>query len=183
MSGQGGAKAASLWPEIAKAFPNRAFMRISPSWFSGLAPRVTSSRLERLQSTPPALKLRELTAGLDAARMRQLLAYSEVNLDQAVAALRLTLIVNISVPVGFLVLFNQFLPGRIQDFIGTMPSMAVLVPLALMLSVLVGILWFAYAGVDAARDLNHLLRLRLAETGGRGEEDEGGMESVVTELS
>lgn len=155
----------ALWPEISKAFSNRAFMRASASWLSGLAARAGASRMERLQATGPARKLKALIAGLDRAQIRRLLVYSEINHDQALSALRLTLVANISAPVGLLVLFNQFLPGSIQAFIGTMPTAAILIPLVMALSLLVGVLWFAYAGVAAGRDLNHLLRLSLAEAG------------------
>lgn len=137
-------------------------MRASPSWLSGLADRAGASRIERLQATRPARKLKALIAGLDPSQIRQLLVYSEINHDQALSALRLTLVANISVPVGLLVLFNQFLPGSIQAFIGAMPTAVILIPLFSAVSLLVGVLWFAYAGVDAARDLNHLLRLNLA---------------------
>lgn len=162
-----------LWPEIAKAFSNRAFMRASPSWLSGLADRAGASRLERMQATRPAKTLKRLIAGLDRTQLQRLLVQSEINQEQAASALRLTLVANISFPVGFLVLFNQFQPGSIQTFIESMPALAIILPLATALFLLVGVLWFAYAGVDAARDLNHLLRLSLAETPRTtGEDDE-----------
>lgn len=155
-------------------FSNRAFMRFSPSWMSGLAARAGASRIDRLKATGPAKKLKPLIASLDQDQLRTLLVYSEVNHDQALSALRLTLIANISIPVGFLVLFNQFLPGSIQAFVDSLPLAAILLPLGLALSILVGVLWFAYAGVNAARDLNHLLRLSAAEAGDsqEGFEDE-----------
>ena len=162
-----------LWPEIAKAFSNRAFMRVSPSWFSGLGDRAGVSRLERMQTTRAAKTLTRLTAGLSRTRLQRLLVMSEVNQEQAVAALRLTLVANISIPVGFLVLFNQFQPGSIQKLIESTSALAIIVPLVMVLTLLVGVLWFAYAGVDASRDLNHLLRLNLADTlRPAGEDDE-----------
>lgn len=164
----------TLWPEIAKAFSNRAFMRVSPSWLSGLADRAGASRLERLQATRPAKTLKRLIAGLDRQQLQRLLVHSEINQEQAASALRLTLIANISIPVGFLVLFNQFIPGSIQGFIATLPALTVVGLLVTVLSLLVGVLWFSYAGVAAARDLNHLLRLSLAEAAqpAGGEDDE-----------
>lgn len=146
-------------------------MRVSPSWLSGLGSRAGASRLDRLQATSPAKKLKTLIDGLDRTQLQRLLVYSEVNHDQALSALRLTLVANISIPVGMLVLFNQFLPGSIQTFVATQPT--ILLPVMIALAIVVSILWFAYAGVDAARDLNHLLRLSLAQAAGpAGEDDE-----------
>jgi hypothetical protein len=176
----------SLWPEIAKAFSNRAFMRASPSWLSGLASRAGASRLDRLHATAPAKKLKTLTAGLDRTQLQRLLVYSEVNHDQALSALRLTLVANISIPVGMLVLFNQFLPGSIQAFVATLPAGAVVLPVAIALTILVSVLWFAYAGVDAARDLNHLLRLCVADAGRQaGELEDEPVDAIglVTDLT
>lgn len=148
-------------------------MRASPSWLSGLGDRAGASRLERMQATRAAKTLRRLIAGLDRAQLQRLLVMSEINHEQAVSALRLTLVANISFPVGFLVLFNQFQPGSIQAMIESMPALAIILPLVMALSLLMGVLWFAYAGVDASRDLNHLLRLSLADTPRpAGEDDE-----------
>lgn len=186
MSAAGKPTAETLWPEIARAFSNRAFMRASPSWLSGLADRAGASRLQRLQATRPAKALKRLISGLDPVQLQRLLVYSEVNQEQATSALRLTLIANISIPVGLLVLFNQVLPGSIQAFVATLPEIAIVAPLVAVISLLVGVLWFAYAGVDAARDLNHLLRLKLADAGrpagGEGDEPVDAI-GLVTDLT
>ncbi|MEQ9504998.1 MAG: hypothetical protein RLO80_01920 [Hyphomonas sp.] len=177
--------AETLWPEIAKVFSNRAFMRVSPSWLSGLGSRAGASRLDRLQATGPAKKLKTLINGLDKPQLQRLLVYSEVNHDQALSALRLTLVANISIPVGMLVLFNQFLPGNIQAFVATMPTGTILLPVVIALAIVVSILWFAYAGVDAARDLNHLLRLSLAEAARPAGEDNEAPDTLemITDLT
>lgn len=93
-----------------------------------------------------------------------LLVRSEVNLEQALSAFRLTLVVNISIPLGLVVLINQLAPGAIANLFVETPAVAVLGPLAVMLALLITAMWYAYAGALAARDLNHLLRLRLADT-------------------
>lgn len=152
-----------LWREIARIFANRAFMRPHASWFAGLASRSGFDRVAQLTGSRPAGQLAPLLAGLGRAQLCRLLVRSAINQDQAMSALRLTLVANISVPVSGLVLTNQFFPGSVEELLMSLPSVAVLVPLVAMLSILIGILWFAYAGVAAARDLNHLLRLRLAE--------------------
>jgi len=54
-----------------------------------------------------------------------------------------------------------------------------------MLCFPLGVIWFAYAGVAAARDLNHLLRLQLVDvTGGAGaSEDDGDILETILDLT
>ncbi|MFN7164407.1 MAG: hypothetical protein ACK4P2_06260 [Hyphomonas sp.] len=163
----------ALWHKIAPIFSNRAFMRSNASWFSGLASRSGADRMTKLTRSRPAQRLKPLIAGLDRRRLGCLLVRSEINHDQAMSALRLTLVVNISVPVGALVLMNQFLPGSVETFLRDLPPLAVIAPLAMMLLLLIGVIWFAYAGVFAARDLNHLLRISHADAASTAPEEEG----------
>ncbi len=167
-----------LWREIAKIFANRAFMRPHSSWFAGLASRSGFDRLAQLTGSRPARRVAPLLAGLGRAQLRRLLVCSVINQDQAMSALRLTLVANISVPVSGLVLTNQFFPGSVEEVLISLPPMAVLAPLVAMLSILIGILWFAYAGVAAARDLNHLLRLRLSEI----DSSDGGLDAAADDV-
>lgn len=175
----------TLWNQIAPVFSNRAFMRPHRIWFAGVSERTGFDRMMRLTQSPPARKLAPLVAGLDRVQLGRLVVRSVLNQDQALSALRLTLVANISVPLGALVLINQFLPGSVGDLIRSLPPVAVLVPLLMMVSLLVGVIWFAYAGVAAARDLNHLLRLHLADaTGGAGgSEDDGDILETILDLT
>ncbi|MEX1251946.1 MAG: hypothetical protein WEA77_12215 [Hyphomonas sp.] len=93
-------------------------------------------------------------------------------------ALRLTLVANISVPVSALVLTNQFSPGSAQEVLISLPPVAVLAAPVAMLSILIGIPWIACAGGAAARDLSHLLRLRLAEI----EPGDGGLDGAADDV-
>ena len=174
-----------LWNQIAPVFSNRAFMRPHRIWFAGVSERTGFDRMTRLTKSAAARKLAPLVAGLDRVQLGRLVVRSLLNQDQALSALRLTLVANISVPLGALVLINQFLPGSIGDLIRSLPPVAVLVPLLMMVSLLVGVIWFAYAGVAAARDLNHLLRLHLADaTGGAGgSEDDGDILETILDLT
>lgn len=157
---------AAVWNRIAPVFSNWAFMRPDATWLSGVASRTGPSRILKLRRSRPALRLVPLVAGLRRAQLGRLVVLSEINHDQAMSALRLTLVANISGPIGALVLVNQFLPGSVEDFLRSLPPLALFLPLSVILSMLIGVIWFAYAGVAAARDLNHLLRISYAAAGG-----------------
>ena len=173
----------TIWNQIAPIFSNRAFMRPHRSWVGGVSERTGFDRMAQLTRSAPARKLAPLVAGLDAVELGRLVVCSAINQDQAASALRLTLVANISVPVGALVLINQFLPGSVQDMILDLPLLVVFGTLMTMIVILIGVIWFAYAGVAAARDLNHLLRLHLADkTGGAGgadDEDGDALEALL----
>jgi hypothetical protein len=152
-----------LWAKIAPVFSNRAFMRPHSAWYFGLASRAGENRIRELTGSAPARRLKAVLAEADAAQISRLAVRSAINQDQAEAALRLTLVANISAPVGGLVLLNQFLPGSVVDTFLDLSPLVVLMPLLMVVSILLAIIWYAYAGVAAARDLNHLLRIAQAE--------------------
>jgi len=175
----------ALWDAIAPIFSGRAFMRAEASWLAGLASRTGHDRMRRLTGSKQAKRLQPMIAGLDRRQLSRLIVRSAINHEQAMSALRLTLVANISGPVGALVLLNQFLPGSVQDFVVSLPPPVVILPLFLGIVTLFSVIWFSYAGVTAARDLHHLLRLRLAEMGdGEGEpDDEDDAMKVVLDLT
>jgi hypothetical protein len=181
MSGSPGVSDAALWDAIAPIFSGRAFMRADASWLAGLASRSGHDRMQRLTGSKQAKRLQPMIAGLDRRQLYRLIVRSAINHEQATSALRLTLVANISGPIGALVLLNQFLPGSVQDFLLSLPPTFVIIPLFLGICTLISIIWFVYAGVSAARDLNHLLRLRLADLDdghSEFEEDEDAMKVV-----
>lgn len=153
----------NAWTEIAQAFSNRAFMKYNPTWLWGISARSGPRRIARLEGSRSAIHLQKILADLGNAEIASLLVRSEVNLEQALSAFRLTLVVNISIPLGLMVLINQLAPGAIGNLLAETPVEAILVPLFLALGLLITSMWYAYAGALAARDLNHLLRLRLAD--------------------
>jgi hypothetical protein len=176
----------TIWNQIAPIFSNRAFMRPHRMWFGGVSERTGHDRMKVLTQSAPARKLAPLVAGLDALQLGRLVVRSAINQDQAASALRLTLVANISVPVGALVLLNQFLPGSVEEMILDLPLLVVFGTLMTMILILIGVIWFAYAGVAAARDLNHLLRLHLADkTGGAGgaDDEDGDALEVLLDLT
>lgn len=154
----------ALWNEISKPFSNGAFMQLHTSWFAGLASRAGPKRMQQLARSKPARKLEQILADLKPEEVAPLIVRSEINLDKAISALRMTLVANISVPAGSLVLANQLASQRIQSMVETTPVMALAMSIGAVLFILLGIIWYAYAGVAAARDLNHLLRLKYADT-------------------
>ncbi|MFN7054519.1 hypothetical protein [Hyphomonas sp.] len=156
----------ALWPAIAKAFSNGAFMTFNPGWLgvSGVSSRAGPDRMARLTGSRPARRLAAIVSDLSGRDLTHLLVRSEINLEQALAALRMTLIANISIPLGLFLLANQLAQGSLVAIIADAPVLAILIPFAMAFSLLGAAMWYAYGGVVAARDLNHLLRLHLAAT-------------------
>jgi hypothetical protein len=173
----------AIWNRIAPVFSNWAFIRADRTWLSGIASRTGASRMLKLTRSQPARRLAPLIAGIGRAQLGRLVLLGDVNHDQAMSALRLTLVANISGPIGALVLVNQFLPGSIEAFLTSLPPLAVFLPLAVMLSMLIGVIWFAYAGVAASRDLNHLLRIRYGATGGHVHSEDDDALATISELT
>lgn len=177
----------ALWQNLSRAFSNRAFLQLHSSWFAGLASRAGPGRMQVLARSKPARKLHQLLAGVAPEEIAPLIVRSEINLEQALSGLRLTLVSNISVPAGAMVLFNQLAPQSLAEMLAALPLSVILMPIGLVLVLLVGVIWYAYAGVAAARDLNHLLRLQYAdaraERGGGGDEGLAEAFETVTDLA
>lgn len=107
-----------------------------------------------------------------------------VNLEQARAGFRISLIGNITVPVGALVVLNELAPGWFADTLLTgTPNEVLTIATAwsVAAALIPGGLWWAYGGLSAARDLHHLLYLIRVERFGNAdgslglddEDDEG----------
>lgn len=162
----------ALWDEIARIFSNGAFLQPNASWLAGISARTRPTRLQQLTASKHARRLGRAVEGAGRGQLSRLLVRALINSEQAMSAFRLTLVVNISGPVGALVLINQFLPGSVEALVRSVPPIAVYVPLAVAGSMLIGIICYAYAGTVAARDLTHLLRLRVAASGAGESVDE-----------
>lgn len=166
-------KADRLWREAMRLFSNRRGMRPRRSWMSGLSVGTGPKRLERLMASRGA---RQLLPKLEALSDRELVifrTYARINLEQAEAAMRLSLIANITIPVGFLVILNQFFPGTVQELFDYAGVEAMLGGIAAAAVVLLLLIWYSYAGVFQARDISHLAAIAAAKCGASASDDEG----------
>lgn len=166
-------KADRLWREAMHLFSNFRGMRPRKSWASGLSVGTGPKRLERLMASRGA---RQLMPKLEALSDRELVifrTYARINLEQAEAAMRLSLIANITIPVGFLVILNQFFPGTVQELFDYAGVEAMLGGTAAAAVVLLLLIWYSYAGVFQARDISHLAAIAAAKRGASASDDEG----------
>ncbi len=151
-----------VWREVARLFGNRHGMRPKRRWLFGYSSRIGADRIDLLCSTPAARRLCELVEPLDRAAFAALLTRSLVNLEQARAGFRVSLVGNITVPLGALAIYNQIEPGAVARWLGGGPLEDRVLVAAVFggtaLLILAGMFW-AHAGLSAARDLNHLLHL------------------------
>jgi hypothetical protein len=119
----------------------------------------TANRIERLLGHQRAAALHDVLNKLDAGALRRFLQRTEINLERAAAALRLNLVVNISVPIGALVIVNQLFPTSVSNFVAEYGMDAVIATAAGVLFLLLFSIWYSYCCVTQARDLAHLTRL------------------------
>ena len=155
----------SAWRAAEKVFANRRAMRPSAAHFYGLVERTHPNRMGKLLNAQKARAVSDIFQKLDDRQLGQFRTMAFVNLEQATSAMRLNVIGNISIPVGFLVLVNQLLPNRLGLFISEIGAEALLFICSVVLALLVVTMWYAYAGVLQARDLYHLTLIETARRG------------------
>lgn len=147
------------WTSATRLFATSKAMRPRLSWVTGVSVDTASDRIQRLLGEPRAQALRKILAALDAGALRRFLERAEINLDRAAAAMRLNLIVNISAPVGALVIVNQLFPQAVATFVAEYGMESIVVGSACVLFLLLLSIWYSYCCVTQARDLAHLTRL------------------------
>lgn len=160
----------ATWDRLAKVFNNWAGIRPRKSWFkTGLTERAGFRRVRILEDGKEAAKFFDLTKDCTERELRYLLKRAEINFEQAHAASRVNTVLNGTVLIGFIVLFNQIFPGLIAETIKRLFQVSfgfdLAVSLAIMLSgllMIIIILSYSHGGTAQARDLKHLLELSLA---------------------
>ena len=155
-----------VWREADAAYANRKAMKPRRGWWAGTPERVPPGRVRALLHAPAAKTVAPLIARLSDGDFRVFQARAAVNLEQAVAALRLCVLVNVSAPVGAILLANALFPGSLIEafddrgvLIGALCGLVVGVVYLLLL------FWYAYAGTHGARDLHHLTLVEAARRG------------------
>lgn len=127
------------------------------------------NRIGDLLDSHGAAQLALLLDQRDDARVKALRTFAAINHEQAVAAFRLTLIVNVSVPVLILTLLNQAFPGLLGRLYtasrqaGELSFWIQLNVLLTALALLLLILIYSISCLNQARDIRHLIDLFAAE--------------------
>ena len=155
------------WAGAAALFANRRGMRVSRTGFFGVPSRLLPDRVAQVIGAPGAKRARHLLGFLSDGDLRVFHARAAINLEQAVAGARASLVFNVSAPVAFLVLLNTILPGSIAEtyFSDPVIARASIAALGLFGIVILLIVWYAFAGAQQARDLYHLATLEMARRG------------------
>lgn len=169
--------AGELWREATRLFSNVKAMRPRKSWASGLSVGTGPKRLERLMGSKGAAQLMPKLEALSDRELVIFRTYARINLEQAEAAMRLSLIANITIPVGFLVILNQFFPGTVQELFAYAGVDAMLFGIGLAAAALLMLIWYSYAGVFQARDISHLAAIAAARRGAGSADQESGGDS------
>lgn len=152
----------NAWERATKLFANAKAMRPRTSWLTGVGMDTSANRLQRLLRQPRTRELHDALNKLDAVALRRFLQRAEINLERAAAAMRLNLVVNISVPVGALVIVNQLFPQAVTNFVADYGMDAIIMASAAVLFLLLLSIWYSYCAVTQARDLAHLTKLYVA---------------------
>ena len=150
------------WERATQTFANAKAMRPRLSWLTGVSIDTTANRIQRLLHQRRAAALHGVLESLDAAALRQFLQRTEINRERAAAAMRLNLVVNISAPIGALVIANQLFPEFVPNLVTQFGMDTAIAGSAAVLFLLLFSMWYCYSGVMQARDLAHLTRLYIA---------------------
>ena len=158
----------SKWDEIVKLFKARSAFRLHKYWMGGLTSRLGYKRVSLLRSTKHAIRLDEILKDLTNRDVKALRTFAAVNQEQATAAFRLTMVTNITWPVGFLAILHQLSPdglgALIQKYFESDFLFLTVLGTTVIISV-IGVALFALANLSQARDIRHLIDLHAAERG------------------
>jgi len=158
------------WTVIIGLF-HRSEWRRHLGWISGVSPRMRARRIKALFDLPAAGPLAALLDQRNDRRIKALRTYAAINMEQAAAALRMTVIVNVSIPVIILTILSQTTSGRFwTDVLAIVSddSSGLLALIATFLTVIILLFFFIGAGakrLGTARDIRHLIDLLAADRG------------------
>lgn len=158
------------WTEIQSMFPRSGGRRIL-RWLGGVSPRLGRHRLTRLLALPAAGPLAEMLEQRSPARIKALRTYAAINMEQASAALRMTIVVNVSIPVIIVAVLSQVSSGKIWADMWSFYAedaaqwLAFAIPMTMAFITLVIILAVGATRLGQARDIRHLIDLIAADRG------------------
>ena len=159
-----------IWNKLAKVFRNWNGMKPRWAWFkTGLSERASCNRVRILEGGEQAKTYFSLTKSLSAQQLNYLQVRAQVNLEQAQAAARWATILNLTIFMGVLLIFNQLFPGLIAQKVSELLQSGDIGLIALVVATVIWILLtiiivlsYSQGGTSQARDLKHLLELSLA---------------------
>lgn len=158
------------WTYIQSLLPR--FVGLSSlKWVGGVSPRLGRDRLGRLLALRAAAPLAALFDQRSSKRVKALRTYAAVNMEQASAALRMTIVVNVSIPVIIVAVLSQISSGKIWASYwslfadSTLEQIAFAAPAVIALLILMIILGLGASRLGQARDIRHLIDLLAAERG------------------
>lgn len=161
------------WNTIQSMFPaNKAITRLS--YASGMSSRLSYKRMQRMMDGKSATALAEFLKSRSLERVKALRTFASVNHEQAIAAFRLTVVINVSIPVIFLTVMNILTPDLLAEVrdISTELSSAPLqtrlfLPALFTFAVIATgcILIYGTLCLGQAREIRHLIDLHAAERG------------------
>lgn len=158
------------WTAIQPLFPRfggRAFFK----WLGGVSPRLRRDRLSRLLVHPAAGSIAALLDQRSAHRVKALRTYAAVNMEQASAALRMTIIVNVSIPVIIITILSQISSGQIWEIYWSLyegdpiQGVGLVTPILIAVAMLMWIIGLGATRLGQARDMRHLIDLFAADRG------------------
>ena len=152
-----------LWREARALFSHTGALRPRLNWFTSMSSRTGPRRLEALTGSRQARRLWHLLLNSSAYELRRFAVRAQVNHEQAKAALRINVIVNISVPLGLLVLLQEVVPALGEALVELVELSTLILAGSIGLGLLLLSLWHAYKLTAQAQDLHHIALLALAE--------------------
>lgn len=162
---------AGEWERIAKLFRTRNALKTSRVWFSGMSARIGKHRLSALRQTKQAKALFDILKTVSRSDIKALRTFAAINQEQAVSAFKVTMIANISIPIGVLALIHQLSPDGLGPLILSIYAESDLGLVVLICSSLFAALGatviaiYSLANMHQARDIRHLIDLFAAEQG------------------
>ena len=157
--------AAEEWKPLAEIFTNLSAIRPRRTWLgTGMSERLGAYRMDRLLRSREAVRFDAAVAGLSRDDLRRLSGMARINLEQAQAASRITIFLNVTILVAALVLSNQLAPGWLRLLWETGDAglrVTIATGAVALMGVWAGVSAYSWGGVAAARDLKHLLEIRL----------------------
>jgi len=156
------------WEEITALFKTRSAFRPHKFWKYGLTSRLDKNRLSLLRQTKQAISLGQILDTLPNRDVKALRTFAAINQEQAAVGFRVTMVTNITVPVGFLAILHQLSPNGLGALIFSFYEKELLFMSVLgivIVTLVIGIALFALATLSQARDIRNLTDLHAAERG------------------
>ena len=156
------------WEQIQALFPTRNAVT-AKSWTFGFSGRLLRLRVACLMQTQAAGQLALILDQRSAARVRALRIFASVSLEQVIAAFRISIVVNVSLPILLLTVANLLFPGsagRVFLFASAVGQTVALIQMGILFVTLIwllDILIHALACLNQARDIRYLIDLIAAE--------------------